>query len=373
MSVISPISAGALRRALTLRDLADPAQGPHAIQLLVNDVAGALATSSGCALRVRRDVPIVELEHNYDALFYAPDAIARDARYTRYINDRVVLRTHTTSMIPGLLSELAAAPPADVLLVCPGIVYRRDAIDRLHTGEPHQLDLWRITRSKRLATADLLEMIAQVVTALLPGARHRTTPAVHPYTECGLQIDVESSSGWVEIGECGLALPALLERRGLPARDYSGLAMGLGLDRIFMLRKGIDDIRLLRSADPRVLAQMQDLTPYRSVSRQPATTRDLSIVVGEHDPVETLGDRVRLSLGDDAASVETVELRAETAHSDLPEHVRARLGILPGQKNVLVRVVLRNLERSLTHVEANDLRNRIYTALHQGSRSELAV
>jgi phenylalanyl-tRNA synthetase alpha chain len=79
----------------------------------------------------------------------------------------------------------------------------------------------------------------------------------------------------------------------LDAEQWSGLAMGLGLDRILMLRKGIDDIRLLRSVDARVTRQVLDLTPYRAVSSQPAIRRDLWIAVDADDTPEQLGDRVR--------------------------------------------------------------------------------
>jgi phenylalanyl-tRNA synthetase alpha chain len=84
-------------------------------------------------------------------------------------------------MIPPALRALAAEPIDDVLIVCPGIVFRRDAIDRLHTGTPHQLDLWRICR-RRLGDADLDEMTRLLLDALVPGMASRTEPRVHPYT-----------------------------------------------------------------------------------------------------------------------------------------------------------------------------------------------
>jgi phenylalanyl-tRNA synthetase alpha chain len=88
---------------------------------------------------------------------------------------------------------------------------------------------------------------------------------------------------------------------------------------------------------------------------------------------EEIGDKVRLALGDEASAVELVEVRSETAYEELPPQALARMGALPGQKNVLLRVVLRDLERTLTHAEANSLRDTIYRALHSGERQELAV
>src|SRR5438094_974774 len=81
-------------------------------------------------------------------------------------------------------------------------------------------------------------------------------PATHPYTIHGRQLDVLINGPWLELAECGLIAPALLERCGLSPDGWSGLALGMGLDRALMLRKGIDDIRTLRSADPGIQAQM---------------------------------------------------------------------------------------------------------------------
>lgn len=175
-------------------------------------------------------------------------------------------------------------------------------------------------------------MIGTVVTEVLPRRQWRTIPAKHPYTLEGREIEVSENEGWVEVGECGLAHPEILAECGLePA--VSGLAMGLGLDRLVMLRKRIGDIRLLRSEDPRVATQMKDLETY-----QP-----------------------------DASAVESIEVLSETLLENLPEAARKRLGISKGQKNLLVRVILRHPTRTLTDEEANLLRDRIYQSLHEGT------
>jgi len=357
--------------ALTLRDLTDPAQGAHAMQLLLRAITDALAaTWPSTVVHVHRASPIVTARDNYDRLYYAPDAVTRDARYTRWLGPGVLLRTQTSAMIPPLLDQLRAEP--DVLLVCPGVVYRRDAIDRLHVGEPHQVDLWRVAHGRALHAADLRAMIDAVVAAALPGWEHRTTATEHPYTVDGLQIDARhpATGAWIEIGECGLASPRVLADAGLGGAG--GLAMGLGLDRLVMLRKGLDDIRVLRSTDPRIAAQMLDLAPWRPVSSMPAATRDLSIAVDGDDGVEELGDRVRAALGDRAGDVEAVEILSSTPYQALPAAARDRLGITPGQVNLLVRVVLRALGRTLTTDEANQLRNAIYAALHRGAAMQWA-
>jgi phenylalanyl-tRNA synthetase alpha chain len=361
--------------ALALRDLTDPARGPHAVQALLAAITTGLARDWGAEVRVHRASPVVSARDNYDRLYYPPDGVARDARYTRWVGRDVLLRTQTSAMIPAALDLLAGDPTwRDVLLVCPGLVYRRDCIDRHHVGEPHQVDLWRIRRGAPLGPADLDEMIAAVAGAALPGWDRRAVPAAHPYTTGGLQVDARDGQGeWLEIGECGLAALSLLVDAGLDPGETTGLAMGLGLDRLLMLRKGVPDIRLLRARDPRVADQMLDLEPWRPVSTMPAIRRDLSIAVEPEDAAEDLGDRVRAALGPRAAAVESVEVRAETDHDAVPPAARARLGMRPRQKNLLVRVVLRDLERTLTHDEANRLRDDIYAALHRGDAHQWAA
>jgi phenylalanyl-tRNA synthetase alpha chain len=365
------LSPDALERALALRDLTDPSQGPHAMQVLVDAAVEALTRRWGCSATTERAHPLVTIADNYDRLLYPPGGAARDARYTRYVTRDTLLRTQTSAMVPPVLRRLAAAPPADALLVCPGLVWRRDRIDRLHVGEPHQLDLWRIRRGPPLAGGELDEMIRLVVGAVAPGRAIRLEPTVHPYTAGGLEVHVESSGEWVEVAECGVAHPLLLRDAGLPD-DASGLAMGLGLDRLLMLAKGIDDIRLIRSDDPRVATQMLDLAPYRPVSRHPAVRRDLSVAVGEWRGAEELGDRVREALGARADDVESVEVLSDTSARALPAPARERLGMRSDQKNVVVRITLRAVGRTLTDAEANRLRDEVYAAIHEGTRAEWA-
>jgi phenylalanyl-tRNA synthetase alpha chain len=364
------LDAAAYRRALDVRDLTDAAWGPHAMQILVQQAIGALTALWQSPAIVYRAPALVPVAANYDELQYPTDGVARDARYTRYLTDQLLLRTQTSAMIPGALKMLAAAQYDDVLIACPGLTYRRDAIDRLHVGEPHQLDLWRITRSG-MRREDLEAMILAVTGAMLPGAPVRLDPAMHPYTQDGLEVHAQVNGRWVEILECGLAAPAMLEAAGLPG--HSGLAMGIGLDRMLMLRKGIDDIRVLRSDDPRIAKQMLDLDPWHPVSSQPAIQRDLSIAVASTATAEELGDKVRGVLGDRSEALEEISVMSETSWWDLSVAARRRLGMTADQKNVLLRLVIRDLSRTLTSVQANELRDEIYAALHEGSVSTWAA
>ncbi len=371
MSHRTYLTTDQLCRALELRDLTDPRQGPHALHLLLDGIVSSLSSRWNLAARTVRSSPLVTVNENYDRLGFATDAISRDERYTRYVSSTIMLRSHTSAAIPTVLESYRGAAHTDEFLVIPGLVYRRDAVDRHHVGEPHQVDLWRVKHGKPCTDDDLLEMVDTVVEAVLPGAPWRVTEAVHPYTLGGLQVDVRHENDWLELAECGRIHPDVLTGSGLDPEQWSGLALGMGLERAVMIRKGIPDIRFLRAVEPRIAEQMQTLDAWRPVSLLPAARRDLSIVASEHEDDETLGDRVRASLGSDVEVLESITVLKKTSHADLPDSARDKLKTRPGQANLLVRLVIRPLERTLTSGEANDLRNRVYLAIHEGPVMEL--
>jgi phenylalanyl-tRNA synthetase alpha chain len=103
------------------------------------------------------------------------------------------------------------------------------------------------------------------------------------------------------------------------------------------------------------------------VSSQPPIYRDLSVAVAAEANAEELGDRVRSTLAAASGSIESVEVLSETSYLDLSLAARRRLGIAPDQKNVLIRLVIRDLDRTLTSAEANELRDSVYAVLHEGS------
>jgi phenylalanyl-tRNA synthetase alpha chain len=360
------ISLEQLKYAINLRDLTNPTDGHHAMQMVMDQILHALKEAWGCDLMTWRESPIVTVADNYDRLNYPKDGASRNARYTRYVCDGALLRTQASAMVPNAMQAIAGKVPDDVLIALPGLTYRRDCVDRIHSPEPHHLDLWRLKKGTPLDENDLQQMIKIWMEALLPGIEWKTTESPHPYTQKGVQIDALWNGEWIEVGECGLAHPEIIARN-IPNENLSGLAMGLGLDRILMVKKNIPDIRLLRSTDPRVISQMSDLSEYAPVSSMPPVTRDLSIVLDYDTNDDDIGDIVRESLGDDAEIVELIQTLSQTPYSDLPEAARERLGIREDQKNILLRVVLRSYERTLTSEECNIYRDKIYAAVHKGS------
>ena len=349
-----------LKKDLETRDLSDPTQGEHAIQIIMNDVLNSLSKYWNCPVTIYRESPIVTVEDNYDALGIDKASVIRSEVYTRYVDDNHVLRTMASTMVPRGLKSIKDKINPNHLLACVGLVYRRDQIDRLHSGVHHQLDLW-YTSDKPVTEKDMQDMINIIIKTVTnnENSQYKIIPKIHPYTLNGREIDVYTS--WsdkpVEILECGLTNPKILKENGCEGKY--GLALGLGLERILMVRKNIGDIRLLRSENPRVKAQMLDLLPYNEVSAMPPVIRDISVVVHKSLDNELLGDMIRSS-GVDDKLIEEVLVLSDTPYEKLPEKAKERLGIEENEKNILIRIVFRSLERTLTSDECNLYRDIIY-------------
>ena len=323
-----------LKKDLETRDLSDPTQGEHAMQIIMNEVLDALASYWNCPVTIYRESPIVTVEDNYDALGIDKESVLRNEIHTRYVDDNHVLRTMASTMVPRGLQSIKDEIKPSRLLACVGLVYRRDQIDRLHMGAHHQMDLW-YTSVNPIGEQDMQDMI-NIIVKVVTGKENSdyvVIPKTHPYTLNGREIDVNVD--WcdkpVEILECGLTNPKILEANGCSGKY--GLALGLGLERILMVRKNIKDMRLIRSENPKVLIQMQDLEPYREVSSMPPVVRDISVVVDKNLDVELLGDMVRDSDVDEKL-IEEVQILSETPYEKLPEKAKERLGIEANEKNI---------------------------------------
>lgn len=361
-----------LAKSLAIPDLSDPANGIHAINLMFEKFRIYLDGKAGLngwpALEVRRSNPITSIANNFDRLLFPENNAGRSSVYTRHVSEQSVLRTHTSCMIPDILEELPARGIEDYLVLCPGICYRRDVVDKIHCGEPHQLDIWRIHKGEpRLERKDLIKLIEAVIDCAIPGCKYRANEVIHPYTINGLEVEILVSGAWIELLECGEAHPQVLRNSGLNPEVYSGLALGMGLDRLVMIAKGIDDIRILRSQDPRIRKQMLDLAPFKPVSKYPPIRQDLSLSVATEKTEEDICEAVIGVMGDDAGILEEILIRSETPYEDLPPQAVERLGIKPGQKNVLMRVTLRSHDRSLLQEEANEIRNKIYLSINESA------
>jgi phenylalanyl-tRNA synthetase alpha chain len=326
------------RRALATPDLTSPQHGPHALQQLVTDAHAALAVRWNCRRQLERGAPVIAA---------ANDPWGMADRVTRRLGPDLLLRAHMRGHLPNLLAAQALDPPDDLLLVCPGVIYRHSPISPLQSSEPHQLDLWHLRRggadSRRLA-----ELVQTVLGAVLPGQRYRLLPSARPHLTHAMRLDIDSGHGWIGIGRAGLVAPSLLEAAGLDQRTISCVGLTLGLDRVLMLRKGIDHIQRLRSRIPDIAAQMRDLTPYRPPAHVPAQRRELPAPAGLS--AEEVADRIRLVLPHRLDALEAVEL------------LESRL-----------RLTLRHPCSALSSAEADTIRDEIAGVLGQRSATAPAA
>jgi phenylalanyl-tRNA synthetase alpha chain len=206
--------------------------------------------------------PEVELDwYNFEALNLPPDHPARDMQDTFYFNDKVLLRTHTSPMQIRTMEK--RQPP--VRIIAPGKVYRRDS-DITHSPMFHQVEGLLVDRG--VTFADLKGVLTAFVHQMFgPEVGVRFRPSYFPFTEPSAEVDIEcvicrgegcrvcKTTGWLEVLGSGMVHPAVFEAVGYDPETYTGFAFGLGVERIAMLKYGIDDIRLFFENDLRFLRQ----------------------------------------------------------------------------------------------------------------------
>ena len=215
------------------------------------------------------DGPEIETDwHNFTALNTPENHPARSMHDTFYIEGRddVLLRTHTSpvqirSMQAHAARHEGSATMPDIRIIVPGRVYRVDS-DATHSPMFHQVEgLWV---GEGVSFADLKGVIADFLRRFFESddLKVRFRPSFFPFTEPSAEIDVAFSHGaltgrWLEIAGCGLVHPQVLRFGGIDPERYSGFAFGMGLDRLAMLRYGINDLRLFFENDLRFLSQFK--------------------------------------------------------------------------------------------------------------------
>jgi phenylalanyl-tRNA synthetase alpha chain len=206
--------------------------------------------------------PEIELDYyNFEALNIPKDHPARDMQDTFYIEENIVLRTHTSPVQIRTMEEMK--PPVRIL--SPGRVYRPDS-DISHTPMFHQIEGLLVDKGvsfgdlKGILTAFLKKIFGDKTTL-------RFRPSFFPFTEPSAEVDIRcvmcsgrgcrvcKQSGWLEILGSGMVDPAVFQNVGYDQEEYTGFAFGLGLERIAMLKYGISDIRLFFENDIRFLRQ----------------------------------------------------------------------------------------------------------------------
>jgi phenylalanyl-tRNA synthetase alpha chain len=223
--------------------------------------------------------PEIELDwFNFEALNLPPDHPARDMQDTFYVEEStlragvkpgsVLLRTHTSPVQVRSMKRLGKAP---VRIICPGRVYRSD-YDQTHSPMFHQVE--GLCVDEGITFADLKGTLAAFARAYFgPGTRTRFRPSYFPFTEPSAEVDVSCTicggtgrkdgkrcgtckeTGWLEVLGAGMVHPRVLENGGIDSKRHTGFAFGMGVERMAMLRYGIDDLRLYFENDLRFLSQ----------------------------------------------------------------------------------------------------------------------
>lgn len=206
--------------------------------------------------------PDVEHDHyNFEALNIPAHHPARDMHDTFYVSDSILLRTHTSPMQARIMEK--QEPPLRV--IAPGKVYRCDS-DITHTPMFHQVEGFLV--DKKVSFADLKGVLTVFTQKIFDADLElRFRPSFFPFTEPSAEVDIAcvickgkgcrvcKKTGWLEILGCGMIDPEVFKMVGYDPEIYSGFAFGLGIERIAMLKYGIDDIRLYYENDLRFLSQ----------------------------------------------------------------------------------------------------------------------
>jgi len=214
-----------------------------------------------------KEGPEIELDlYNFEMLNLPKTHPARDMQDSFYITDEVLLRTHTSPVQVHSLLENESHDPLKI--ICPGKVYRRDDDDLTHSHQFMQIE--GLVVDKDVTLADLKGTLLTIARRLFGEERQiRLRPSYFPFTEPSVEVDVScykcngtgcsmcKQTGWIEILGAGMVNNAVLEAAGYDSTIYQGFAFGMGVERIAILRHGIDDIRALYTNDMRFNRQFK--------------------------------------------------------------------------------------------------------------------
>jgi phenylalanyl-tRNA synthetase alpha chain len=252
---------GSLRRTydVTLSSIPPRAGSAHILRRTLDDIV-AFFRSRGFAIVTG---PEVETEYyNFESLNIPADHPAREGLDTFYLDPGSLLRAHTS---PVQMRAMEAYPPP-IAILAPGKVYRRDALDARHAFQFHQIEGLQVDRG--ITFGHLKGFVSDLCRHLYgKDRRTRFRPSYFPFTEPSAEVDVScgvchgqgcrtcGGSGWLEMGGSGMVHPNVLRMAKYDPEKYTGWAFGIGIERIAMVRHGIDDVRSFVENDPAFLDQ----------------------------------------------------------------------------------------------------------------------
>ncbi|HVA56845.1 MAG: phenylalanine--tRNA ligase subunit alpha [Gemmatimonadaceae bacterium] len=233
----------------------------HPVTLVIEEIA-AIFRELGFTIALG---PEAESEwYNFTALNFPANHPAMDMHDTLYVQDEVLLRTHTS---PVQVRTLQRYPPP-IRILAPGNVYRRDFFDASHAPMFAQIE--GLCVDEGISFVDLKATLGHFAQRFFGSARARFRPSFFPFTEPSAEMDIEcrlcrgagcaacKGTGWMEILGSGMVHPAVLDAAGLDSEKYTGWAFGMGPARIAQQRYGVGDIRVFYDSDVRFLEQIAE-------------------------------------------------------------------------------------------------------------------
>jgi len=353
--------AARIRRYLAMPDLSRTEGSP--IKEMVQRI---LAIPDFQSLDVIQTPEIVPADISFDLFDFPADHPARGKSDTYYVDDKNILRTHTTVMWyyhmldESVKKRMAAGEPVGAFSY--GKVYRKDEIDRRHMNVFHQIDGWYLApKEKRIiGEEDLKKVLSDIAKAIFgQDVKYRFNPDTFPYTDPSLEMEIQMYGKWVEGNGCGVVKGSVLEKFGIDSSRWTGWAFGFGLERLAILSMDLPDIRLLWSADPRVTKQLHLGQKFVEVSKYPPITRDISFIVNDDFVPNNYFDLIR-DIGGDL--VEQVELLDKFENEK-------KFGA--GKISYTYRVVYRSADRTLKTDEVEPLQNKLYEQTKEQYKAQL--
>ena len=235
---------------------------PHPITLVMEEIKEIFM---GMGFKIE-DGPEVETDYyNFEALNIPRDHPARDMQDSFYMTEDLLLRTHTSPVQARVMEK--KAPELPIRVIVPGKVYRRDD-DATHSFMFHQVEGLAVDR--KVSLSDLKGTLLSFARQMFgPDQKIRLRPSYFPFTEPSAEVDIScvicsgqgcrvcSNTGWLEILGSGMVHPRVFEMSGYDPEQVTGFAFGMGVERIAMLKYGIDDLRMFYVNDMRMLKQFR--------------------------------------------------------------------------------------------------------------------
>ena len=298
---------------------------------------------------------IVGTDVSFDLFDFAEDHPARSKSDTYYVDDKHILRTHTTIMWYYFLIQEEIKNKIkrgeNLGSLSHGKVYRRDEIDRSHMNVFHQIDGWYLCPKsvKEITKEDLQDVLAKIAKAIYgEDIKYRFNEDTFPYTHPSIEMEIERGGKWLEVLGAGVVKGTVLKNLGVDPEIYNGWAFGFGLERLAMISMELPDIRLLWSDDERVKKQLKLDNKFKEVSKFPGIIRDISFVVDKNFTPNDYYDLVR-DLGKDLVE----EVKLLDTFTNVEKFGADRI-------SYTFRVSYRSNERTLVSVEVDAIQNMLY-------------